>query len=113
MILNYIDLIDFHVLDLSRYLLIAQICRGVQSCEQEESRRNCIMLPGSHELRKGGGMDREGKVSLVMCIVRVEDRCDEKTAMSWLLGVRTELQRSSAELHGVLLKEQGREMEKE
>lgn len=58
-----------------------------------------MMLPGSIELRKGGGMDRGGKkLSLVTCILRVEDRCDEKTAMCWLLGVRTELQRSSCRI---------------
>lgn len=91
MILNCIDLIDFHVPDLSRYLLIAQICSGGQSCEQEESRRNCIMLPGRIKLRKWGwyGQEREEVVSVVMYMLKVENRCDEKTGMCVLLGGRS------------------------
>lgn len=93
MILNCIELIDFHIPDLSRFLSIAHICGGVQSYEQEkEGRRDCIILPGRSELRENG-MERK-KLSLV-CVLRVENRCDEKTGICILLGDRSELQRSS------------------
>ena len=55
------------------------------------------MLSGRIELRKGGwyGQGREEVVSVVMCMLRVENRCDEKTGMCILLGGRSGLQRNS------------------
>lgn len=52
------------------------------------------MLPGRTELKKGDGICRK-EVVCVMCMLRVENRCDEKTGICMLLGGRSKLQRNS------------------